>query len=287
MVFLPSGRNRPFGVAGLDGNGKINPAQLPPIPSTAIDPFPDDMLDNGDATHPVNVSFSIDPTRILSDIILTVYSSAFRAYGQGAASGGGATSGSGGGQTSTNAGNHAHTVPIPNHSHAVTLKGSGGSYALTLTPAGRPAANDIGYDTVLYLDGIDTSIVCAPSSYEASAHSHQISDHTHSVPAHVHDITYGIFEYKYGSVLCYAGTKAFVNDAGLASEIVAYGVQGDPVNAFALSLSLMSLYQKGGTKGPNVIVDGSNTIYVLSLADGTKNPNGLLRIGAKVQLKYI
>jgi hypothetical protein len=285
--FTQDARNRPYGLAGLGSDGKIDRDYLP---SSLSDPFPDNIIDNGDSTHPVSISFDIDPYYDVDDIILTVYTSAFRAYASSIPSGGGSTTPSGGGFNTGAGSNHSHLLTSTFHTHGISAMHSHiiseGSYPTGSEPGHWHSYNRaIGTSSVspgsTDLGSLSSVIVTAESQ-----HTHYSQPHTHDTPNHTHDIRYGIYEYKYGGNLCYAGTNIFVNDDALSSPNYGYGTRGNADNAIKTSLSLLSLYVKGGSKAPDVIVDGSNTISVLPLVDAVKNTSGLLRIGAKVQVRY-
>ena len=142
--------------------------------------------DSLDATYPMYVNFNIidEMVKIVS-IKLSFWLLPFRAYSQGAASGGGSTSGatgiaSGGGSTSgttsTPSGGGSTT---PSGGGSTTPSGGGGT-----TPSGGGSTS--GSSQVNHRHGLIEPAPGAWTFYQTSEHTHSTPAHTHSTPSHIH-----------------------------------------------------------------------------------------------------
>lgn len=314
------GKNRRRGVAAIGDDGKI-PAEFMPGAGVA-NPFPDQVMDNADITHPVKVGFEVDNTRTVSDIVLTVYTDYFRAYAQGAASGGVAAtstesdaahshslnavvSGAGSNHSHGYTYYHSHTVNSHSHSneHAHGIPNVWTQTDLQLSDPYRHS-----HEYTYHGGGTTNTIINTSSASPAtdvkggtteytnteSQHSHGFtgsttsSDAAHShqlnLPAHEHDVTYGIYEYEEDDVNYYAPVKLYINDPGVTTPNTAFGTKGDENNRVDSETSLITLYVSGDP-AIDVIGDGENTFYILPEATG-HNTKGLIRITATVTVSY-
>lgn len=169
--------------------------------------------DSCDATHPVTVRFKIpDEMTEITSVKVSFWLEAFRAYSQGAASGGGATSGDGGGTTVSSASGGGQTTS----SGGGQTSSSGGGQ--TTSSGGAQTSSAGGAQTSTSGGGVLTSTANASGlvaqaeqaggatdmtstddgtgDHEHSwqedypGHSHDISDHNHSITLsdHTHDV---------------------------------------------------------------------------------------------------